>query len=316
MPAVSVVIPAHNAAPWLGDTLRSVLAQTYRDFEVIVVNDGSTDGTGTVIASFGQKIRCVEQPNQGLPAARNAGIRHALGDWIAFLDADDLWLKDKLERQMSLLTESQTLTWVYSEAYMFDDATGTTTSTLNAGRRLPDGQILRQLFLSNFIGTPTPVIRRDVFEDVGMFDETIVPLGEDWDMWLRVAARCPVGLVRRPLARYRVRQASLSRSLDYRVGFQSLMSVIDRATVREPERLGPLKNHSVANLCIGTGMKLGRNSNLAEARNMFQRAIRLRPGAAHAYVYWLACLTGPRVLNAAIRLRHWVRRKRTLGWKA
>src|SRR5256885_14948309 len=151
MPAVSVVIPAHNAAPWLGDTVRSVLAQTYRDFEVIVVNDGSTDSTGTVTASFGQRIRCVEQPNQGLPAARNTGIRHARGDWIAFLDADDLWLKDKLERQMSVLTEAQNLTWVYCDAYMFDDATGATTSTLNAGRRLPEGQVLKQLFLSNFI---------------------------------------------------------------------------------------------------------------------------------------------------------------------
>ncbi len=316
MPTVSVVIPAHNAAPWLPDTVRSVLAQSYRDFEVIVVDDGSTDGTGAVIADFGDRIRSVRQPNRGLPAARNAGIRNALGDWIAFLDADDLWLVDKLERQMNLFQHQQELSWAYCNAYVFDDATGTTTSTLNAGQRLPEGQILRQLFLSNFIGTPTPVIRRDVFEDVGMFDETIVPLGEDWDMWLRMAARYPVGLVRRPLARYRVRQASLSRSLDYRVGFQSLMRVIERAAQRDPERLGPLKNHSAANLYIGTGMKLTRSGNLTEARSMFARAIRLRPSAAQAYVYWLACLSGQRILNTAIRLRNWVQRKRTLGWSA
>lgn len=315
MPAVSVVIPAHNAAPWLGDTIRSVLAQTYRDFELIVVNDGSTDRTGAVISGFGDKIRCVDQLNQGLPAARNAGIRNALGEWIALLDADDLWLADKLERQISLLGEAERLAWVYCNAYVFDDTTGTTTSMLNAGRRLAEGDILRQLFLSNFIGTPTPVIRRDVFEDVGMFDETIVPLGEDWDMWLRIAARHPIGLVRRPLARYRVRRASLSRSLDYRVGFQSLMKVIERAAAREPERLGPLREHSVARLCIGTGRSLSRDGNLAEARKMFARAIQLRPGAAQAYVYWLGCLAGRRALNVLIRLRHLLRRKRTLGWR-
>ncbi|SRR6266550_51023 len=313
MPAVSVVIPAHNAAPWLGDTLRSVLAQTYRDFEVIVVNDGSTDQTGKVIASFRRNVRCVEQSNHGLPAARNTGIRNASGDWIALLDADDLWLPEKLARQMSLVNEHG-LKWVYCDAYMFDDATGITTSTFSAGRRLPDGDVLRPLFLRNFIGTPTTVIRRDVFDDVGMLDETLVPCGEDWDLWLRIAARYPVGVVRLPLARYRVRRGSMSGVLNYEVGFQRFLTVIERAAAQHPERLGPLRNRARANLCIGTGMTLGRSGILLEARKMFAQAIQLRPAAVEAYVYWLGCLTGPRVLNAAIRLRRWVRRKRTLGW--
>src|SRR5258705_11877236 len=121
MPAVSVIIPAHNAAPWLSDAVGSVLKQSYRDFEVIVVDDGSTDDSGAVIAGFGDKIRSVRQPNRGLPAARNTGIRNALGDWIGFLDADDLWLFDKLERQMSLIHQTQGLRGVYCNAYMFDD---------------------------------------------------------------------------------------------------------------------------------------------------------------------------------------------------
>jgi glycosyltransferase involved in cell wall biosynthesis len=316
MPAVSVVIPAHNAAPWLAETLRSVLDQTYRDLEVIVVNDGSTDDTQDVIASFGQRIYCVEQTNQGLPAARNTGIRSARGDWIALLDADDLWLPDKLERQMELVKNVPTLKWTYCDAYMFDDATGTTTSTLSAGRRLPDGDILRPLFLGNFIGTPTTVIRRDVFDNVGMLDETLVPCGEDWDLWLRIAAHYQVGVVRLPLARYRVRRGSMSSVLNYKVGLQRSLTVIERAAARYPEQLGTLRNQSLANLYIGTGMTLGRSGNLVEARAMFAQAIRLRPSTLQAYLYWLACLSGRPILNAAIRLRHWVRRKRTLGWRA
>ena len=164
--------------------------------------------------------------------------------------------------------------------------------------------------------SPTTVIRRDVFDDVGMLDETLVPCGEDWDLWLRIAAHYEVGVVRLPLARYRVRRGSMSSVLNYQVGFQRFLTVIERAATRDPERLGALRNQALTNVYIGTGMTLAGSGNHVEARRMFAQAIRLRPSSLQAYVYWMACLSGRPILNAAIRLRHWVRRKRTLGWRA
>ncbi len=309
MPLVSVVIPAYNAARWISETLDSVLAQDYPDSEVIVVDDGSTDGTSAVVAGY-PSVRCIRKPNGGQASARNVGIRNASGQYVAFVDADDLWLPAKLRLQMALLDRTG-LAWAYSDAFSLDDATGRVLYTFGNLRRMYGGDVLKPLLFGDFIPSPTPVIRRSVFEAAGFFDESeIMRNREDWEMWLRIAARYPVGLVDQPLAYYRSHPTSSTTLEPSAIAFKSQCDVIDRAVAREPERLGPLRNQAIANVNIRIGCTLARNGDLAMARNLFERAIRLAPGTPKAYAYWLGCLIGGGPLRLAMRVRRQLQGRR------
>ncbi|MBI3240804.1 MAG: glycosyltransferase [Chloroflexi bacterium] len=305
MTTVSVIIPAYNASRWMAETLTSVLAQDFPDFEVIVVDDGSTDDTATVVAKF-ERVRYIARPNGGEGSARNAGICAANGEYLAFVDADDLWAQDKLRLQMDLLKQTG-LAWVYCDAEVFDGETGKGLYLLSRFNRPQVGDVLQSLLLLDFIPCPTPLIRRDVFETAGYFDETdILRMRADWDMWLRIAARYPVGYINCPLARYRVHNASGTSREAVEAAYQSELTVIERAITREPEQLEPLKAHAIANLATRMGRRAARSGDLAEARRLFAQAIRLRPLSARSYVDWLGALTNPPVLGVAIRLRHWL----------
>ena len=202
---ISVVIPAFNAGKFIRATIESVLAQTYPATEVIVVDDGSNDDTREVVRSFGEKVVLIEQRHSGVSAARNVAIQNANGEYIAFLDADDLWLPEKLEHQMYAIAKGSHK-WVYCDPTWFDDALGKMVS-----RRYPkrhEGYILEKLFLDCFIASPTPILHKSVFEEVGSFHEETM-FGEDWDMWLRVAAVYPIKYVKKRLAIIRLHASSV-----------------------------------------------------------------------------------------------------------
>lgn len=186
-PRVSVVIPAYNAAWCIRRAVDSVLAQDFRDLELIVVDDGSSDATAEVLATYGSALTLVRQANGGLSNARNRGITQARGSYIAFLDADDWWQPSKLSRQASLLDNRPDLLFC-----------STTTSVVTPeGRHLPDWRCgscedgaLTHIFQANaFVaGSGSSVmVRREVFDHTGGFDETLRSL-EDIDMWMRLAA--------------------------------------------------------------------------------------------------------------------------------
>ncbi len=307
MPRVSVVIPTYNRVALIRDALESVFAQTYRDFEVVVVDDGSTDNTRDVLSAYGEQICVVSQTNQGEASARNAGIREARGDFVAFLNSDDLWISTKLERQMSLLDANPDLVWAYSDAESFDGDTGRSLYLFSQLVRLNQGKVLSHLFINNFIASPTPIIRRDVFSQVGDFWHS--PKGTDWDMWLRIARLHAIGLVNQPLARYRVHRGMVTSNQSYILMYQAFMDVIHRAIVRDPEILIPLKNQSMACQFIGIGRLMARNGDRAEARRMFLQAIRLEPNCREAYLYWISCMVGESALHFATQLRRRLRRK-------
>ena len=302
MPRVSVIIPTHNRAHLVCETIDSVLAQTDRDFEVIVVDDGSADDTPAVLAAYGDRIRIIRQPNQGLSSARNAGIGAATGEFVAFLDSDDLWVPTKLEQQMARLDADPGLAWVYSDAEVFDSETGCTSHLTSQLGRLYQGDVLAHLILGSFIATPTPVVRRAIFDEMGAFYDNKA-VAEDWDMWLRIAARYPIQLVDKPLARYRLHAGMKTLNRHWRVQQARRVRTIERAVAREPERLGPLRNQAIANLNTSIGRTLARKGDLAMARNLFGRAIRLAPGTPKTYAYWLGCLIGGGPLRLAMRVR-------------
>lgn len=182
---VTVVIPAYNAERYLGETLASVFAQTVQPYEIIVVDDGSQDGTEAVVRSFGDRIRYIRQQNQGISGARNTAIHEATGDWIAFLDADDLMLPRKLELQIAAIEANPHLMFVYSGfAYLHTDGT---TYEMPA---IPDRDLWPALRYRQPILPSTCIVRRSALEEEGGFKRVARRyFPEDWDLWFRLIRR-------------------------------------------------------------------------------------------------------------------------------
>ncbi|MEA3377272.1 MAG: glycosyltransferase [Chloroflexota bacterium] len=192
-PTVSVIIPTYNRREYVQEAIDSVLAQTYKDYEIIVVDDGSTDGTGEALkARYGDGIRYVWQENQGESVARNRGTDMARGEYVGFLDSDDLYLPHKLEKQVPILEESPDVGMVFAGAWIIDeegDRVGD--KTLDNGTDAESFDTT-DLYFSNFIGGPsTTLIRKGVFDRTGVFDPEI-RFAEEWDLWLRIVSESRV----------------------------------------------------------------------------------------------------------------------------
>ena len=182
---VSVIIPVYNRAAYIGRAIESVLEQTYRDFEIIVVDDGSTDNTKEALKPYDDKIRYIYQENQGASGARNAGIKIAEGKYIAFLDSDDIWLPEKLEKQMELFQKSsKKLGVVYCGVSYVDNKTGQITKTI-----VPDykGNV-SDIILKRGSGptTSASVVKKECLKSAGLFDERLFSY-EDTDLWIRIS---------------------------------------------------------------------------------------------------------------------------------
>jgi hypothetical protein len=225
-PLVSVVIPAYNSAHFLKGSIPSVLAQSWVDFELIVVDDGSTDDTVACVESFrDERIRLVSQANRGLAGARNSGIRAARGSYLAFLDADDLWHPDKLARHVAHLRSRPAVGVSYSASALIDDQ-GHDLHLMQRPRLL--GVTARDVLLRNPVGNGSaPVIRRQTLDDIAFVAPTGAPdeswyfderfrQSEDIECWLRIALTTSWAFegLAEPLTRYRVSAAGLSAALD------------------------------------------------------------------------------------------------------
>jgi len=183
-PLVSVIIPTHNYGDFVATAIESVFAQTYQRIELIVVDDGSTDDTRQVVERYGTRVTYVFQPQRGAAAARNTGIVRSTGSYLAFLDADDMWLPRKLERQVALLEAMPQVGLAYAW-YALTDEVGTPLPQ-RFETWAPDGDLLESLPLSLAPYTPTWLIRRACIDHVGPFD-TSFAISEDWEFCLRLA---------------------------------------------------------------------------------------------------------------------------------
>lgn len=211
MPRVSVVIPTYNCERFLGRTISSALAQTYRDFELIVVDDGSTDDTRSLVAGYGDAVRYVYQPNQGASAARNSALSRAGGEFIAYLDADDLWSPEKLACQVEYLDAHPTCGFVHTEVSVIDEQDKVLHARFNhdTGRAVPQGRCVRDILLRSHIQTLTVLERRIAFSDAGNFDLRL-PVAQDYLHWILVVLRgYEVGYLSKPWGCYRWRAGSL-----------------------------------------------------------------------------------------------------------
>jgi len=198
-PTVSVIIPTYNMARYLPEAIESVLNQSFKDFEIIVVDDGSTDNTKPIIESFQDKIIYLYQSNRGESAARNLGIKKAHGEFLAFLDADDKWLPDKLNLQVEVFKNNPTIGMVACGAMGIDES-GKFIKQYVPKNFASHNSLLKALSISQIIpGSSSGVlVRKKCFETVGFFDEKI-KIGPDWDMWLRIAKKFNIYFIEKPL---------------------------------------------------------------------------------------------------------------------
>ncbi|MCT7955975.1 glycosyltransferase family 2 protein [Laspinema palackyanum] len=290
MPTISVIIPAYNAEKFIKGTIISVLNQTFRDLELIVINDGSTDGTLEVVSSFDDaRVQVFSYPNSGPQKSRNRGIDKARGEYLSFLDADDLWTPDKLERQLQALQDNPDAAVAYSWTDFINES----------GERLPGGQhfkftkdVYERLLLGDFIGSGSnPLIRREALLSVGPFDESLVG-GQDWEMWLRLAAQYQFVVV--PSSQVFYRQSANSWSSYLKRQEQGYNQVIEKCLANAPEKIKKLRPKIIGNrykFLTFDALQYGKNrqDSMMAARFLWI-ALKNQPGFLKNKMIWIVSL--------------------------
>lgn len=241
---ISVVVPVFNGEKTIEETINSILNQTFQDIEIIVINDGSTDATLAIIKKISDsRIKVFSYPNAGLSASRNRGISQAKGEYISFIDADDLWTPDKLESQWQALQSNPQAAVAYSWTDYIDESS----KFLKSGRRIKiNGDAFSKLLITNFLENGSnPLIRQEALE-IGGFDESL-PAAEDKDMWLRLAADYEFVCVEKPQILYRTSSTSMSTNLKRQE--TASLKVIERGfSYPKAEKLQHLKKQSLSHL--------------------------------------------------------------------
>ncbi|BAY12821.1 glycosyl transferase family protein [Calothrix sp. NIES-2098] len=244
MVSISVIIPVYNGEKTIQETIESVLNQTFSDFEIIVINDGSEDSTLEIVKSFtDHRIRIFSYANAGLAVSRNRGLSHAVGKYISFIDADDLWTKSKLESQLKRLQDNPSADVAYSWTNYIDEQG----NFLTQGAHLTfNGNVYEKLLMGNFLENGSnPLINKQALIEVGGFD-TSLKSAEDWDLWLRLAIRYLFVGVSSPQILYRVSATSMSTNL-LRME-NACLQVMERAFSQAPESIQKLKSQSITHL--------------------------------------------------------------------
>ena len=261
-PEVSVIIPTYNRGWIIKEAIDSVLAQDFRDFELIVVDDGSTDDTLRILDSYGQDLVAIQQPNRGVSAARNRGIAAAGGRLIAFLDSDDRWLPRKLSTQVEFFKSNPGAMINQTEEIWIRNGVRVNPKTRHLK---PAGMIFERSLELCLVSPSAVMIRRALFDEVGLFDEDL-PACEDYDLWLRISWRYPVHLIETPLIIKRgghADQLSKAPGLD-RFRIQALKKVIESGHLEaEPYQAAVRTLQEKCTIFAGGCRKRGKD---AEAR--------------------------------------------------
>jgi len=297
MPRVSVIIPVYNGERYIEEAIESVLAQTFRDFELIVVNDGSTDGTQQGLEKYHDRISVISQQNRGLPAARESGLRTARSPLVAFLDSDDTWLPRKLERQVEFAEAHPEYGIVTTDQLSFTD-TGVICQSIKEWYRVYNGYILEKLLFGNWISSSAAMVRRECFEKVHTFGLERPAYGEDWLMWMQIAAYFPAYFIDEVLVRRRVHPNSMSSQggeIQFRCLFRNLEIV--RELIPELRARPELIREVYFRLCFRRGLKDLRALELRNARDKLRRAVGYKPYAVGGWAFLAASYVPARILR-------------------
>jgi glycosyltransferase involved in cell wall biosynthesis len=250
---ISVIIPTYNNAAFVTDAVDSVLRQSRRVDEIVVIDDGSTDDTAERLLPYTSRgVRFVQQENRGVSATRNRGIRGTHGDWIGFLDADDVWEPDKIEAQVACIAGNPRVVLV-GGYYSFWNVAANTRTLVRGGCDGRDPR--REIAVRNFIGNTSLVLmRRDIVEQLGGFSEQL-RYGEDWDMWIRVLERGPAAIVEKSVLLYRWHLGSTSHFHDGQM--YEALSAISREAI---DRTQPARGRHILHMRRRAYAHAGRGS--------------------------------------------------------
>jgi glycosyltransferase involved in cell wall biosynthesis len=233
MPLVSIIMNCHNGARYLPEALDSVYQQTFKDYEIIFWDNKSTDNSGEIAQSYGEPLRYF-RGEEFLPlgAARNAAIEKVMGKYIAFLDCDDIWLPEKLEKQVELLDSNKELGLVYSDSYVIDGDGKLREGTLFSYVKPVRGKAFNELFQRNPIPLVTAIITKEALNKVGKLNPKY-EIAEEYDLWLRIAEYHLIDFIEQPLAKYRLHSESVFRKNTIR-HCQELLQIIDYWLKKKP----------------------------------------------------------------------------------
>lgn len=282
MPVVSVTIPVYNGAAFIETAIRSALAQTYGDLEVVVVDDGSSDASGDIVRAIADpRVRYLRQANRGLAATRNVLVEESRGEFLAFLDQDDWWEPSRLARQLPLFTDPD-VALVYADSYV-SDAAGQVLGRLSQRSVFRRGRVFEPLLQSNFVPLSTVTIRRRAMIEVGPF--LPYKVAEEYDIFLKCAARYRFEFVDEPLATCRIHAGQFS--LNYEAALSELVAIYG-AWAQAPAPATP----AAIDRAIGHSYYVaGKNaiyleSDVKKARRFFRES--LRRGATRATLGFFA----------------------------
>lgn len=272
---VSVVIPSYNAAAYIVGAVESVLAQTFRDFEILVIDDGSTDNTKKVLEKYGEPVQYIYKSNGGVSSARNFGIEKARGKYIAFLDADDVWVPKKLEKQIAVLEANEKIGLCYAAAEKVDENLQTI-GRIEA-RAYEDYCEALLLNLNIVAGScSSAVIRREVAQRTNGFDAKFSTCA-DWDYWLRLSLLTEFAPITDFLVKYRVVAGSMSS--DPFVSKRDTEGVLNKffANPNLPEKYKKLKKKSLSNNLMVVSGEFLHNGKIAESLGCMWKSLSLYP---------------------------------------
>jgi glycosyltransferase involved in cell wall biosynthesis len=307
VPLVSIIIPAFNERDWICDAIDSALAQTHPACEIVVVDDGSTDGTADVVrARYGPTVGCIRQPNSGLPAARNAGLRSAKGEYVQFLDADDLLLPTKVALHVAVLEQDPGCGVVYSDFAFTAGAGEDPVAPSGYGDRHRSGLMLNDLIADNFIVVHSALSRTDIVRDAGGFDERLGAC-EDYDLWLRLAAAgCVFRHTADALVVYRRRPMSMSSAPARQVAatIEVVARVPEYAALddegrRVLRRRLSLLREMLARVLVLDALSFVRSGRVDRAARSLVRAFRADPAAVPRTFMRVVCGAGWRARSSS-----------------
>jgi glycosyltransferase involved in cell wall biosynthesis len=240
---VSIVVTCYNYGKYISDCLNSILKQKYQNYEVIIIDDGSTDNTNEMLRTFleNPKIKYFKQENMGQAGAKNNGIKNSSGEFIAFLDADDMWADNMLEKELELFSDER-VGVVYSTVRFINEKNEDIKLKRNSKYLIPrSGNITKYLLFENFVTFSSSIVRKECLDECGYFDESL-KMGIDWDLWLRVSTKYQFSYVDEPLLIYRIHSTQMSKNLEERRNcsdkimkkfFQQNPNLLSRKVVRK-----------------------------------------------------------------------------------
>jgi glycosyltransferase involved in cell wall biosynthesis len=296
MPAVSISIPAYNEADIINQTIENVLNQTFEDFELLIIDDGSTDNTAAVVSKYTDdpRVKYIYQENRGFPGARNTGLDEGDGDYYAFIGADDLWEPRKLERQVTLVEDTE-IDMVHSNVHHINENNEIT--GIRWDERPPSTEnrktFVRELFMRNFICIQSVLITRDEIVD-RRFDETL-GINCDHDMWLRTASTADVAYIDDTLTYKRYDGQNISS--DYERLFNERKRLVKKAT-NYYSYLTDLRSKKLASIHLTYGLNLIADGEIKNGRQALRRAILYDTTSWKSYAAYALSFGGPEAVGA------------------